>query len=114
MKYRSSEFIETENIDWEQVDDGVKRKILGYDDNIMMVKIHFEKDAIGKLHKHRHSQSTYIESGKFEVNVEGDKKILKQGDGFYIPPNYEHGVVCLEEGVLIDVFSPIREDFMEG
>ena len=42
------------------------------------------------------------------------KKVLKAGDGFYVPPNLEHGALCLEEGELIDVFSPIRADFMEG
>lgn len=43
----------------------------------------------------------------------GDKKeIIAQGDGFYVPPHKLHGIVCLESGVLIDVFSPQREDFL--
>jgi quercetin dioxygenase-like cupin family protein len=52
--------------------------------------------------------------GSFEVTIRGETKILKGGDAFYIPPNVLHGAVCLEDGVLIDVFSPIRVDFMES
>lgn len=114
MKYQSKEFIETGNMEWEQVDTGMKRKIMGYDDKIMMVLVHFDKGGIGKRHKHHHSQTTYVVSGKFEVTVGDDKKILSEGDGFYIPPNIEHGAVCLDDGKLVDVFSPVREDFMEG
>ena len=39
-------------------------------------------------------------------------KILNKGDGFFAQPNIEHGVVCLDEGILIDSFTPYREDFM--
>jgi quercetin dioxygenase-like cupin family protein len=46
------------------------------------------------------------------VQIGEMKKVLKAGDAFYIPPNSLHGVVCLEKGVLIDVFSPMREDFV--
>ncbi|NNF66387.1 MAG: cupin domain-containing protein, partial [Gammaproteobacteria bacterium] len=56
----------------------------------------------------------YVASGKFEVFIDGKKKILGPGDGFYIEPNTDHGAVCLEPGVLIDVFSPTREDFFEA
>jgi len=48
------------------------------------------------------------------VEINGEKKILKGGDGFYIPPNVLHGAVCMEAGVLIDVFSPMREDFVDN
>ena len=47
-----------------------------------------------------------------EVEINGGKKILKAGDAFYIPPNVLHGAVCMEPGVLIDIFSPMREDFI--
>ncbi|MBN1302076.1 MAG: cupin domain-containing protein [Melioribacteraceae bacterium] len=112
MKYRSEKFIETSVIEWETVAHGMKRKIMGYDDEIMMVKVHFDKGGVGVRHKHFHSQTTYIVSGKFEVTMGDKKKILNSGDGFYVPPELEHGAVCLEEGLLIDVFSPIREDFL--
>jgi len=106
-------FIENKEIPWEEVDKGMKRKIMAYDDKLMVVKVEFEKDGVGVLHQHYHSQITHVESGKFEVQINGEKRILVAGDAFYIPPNVMHGAVCLEAGVLIDVFSPMREDFIE-
>ena len=114
MKYESSRFIKTGGMEWEPVNDKLKRKIMGLNDEIMMVLVHFQKGGIGERHAHFHSQTTYVESGKFEVYIDGEEQVLVAGDGFYIPPNIEHGAVCLEEGKLIDVFSPTREDFLEG
>lgn len=112
--YQSKKIFYADKIEWENVDSGVKRKILGYDNNIMMVIVNFDKGGIGARHKHIHSQTTFVASGKFEVTMGEDKKVLNTGDGFYVPPNLEHGVVCLEKGELIDVFSPIREDFINN
>lgn len=107
-------FIENEEIDWEEVDKGVKRKIMAWDDRLMVVKVMFEKGGIGSVHQHHHSQITHVESGVFEVEIGKEKKVLKAGDAFYIPPDTMHGAVCLEAGVLIDVFSPMREDFINS
>ena len=112
MKYSSKEYIQTEGLNWEDVAPGMKRQFMGYDDEIMMVKVKFDKGGIGARHAHIHSQTTYVVDGAFEVSIGDEKKVLRGGDGFYIPPNVEHGAVCLEDGILIDVFSPIREDFM--
>lgn len=107
-------FIKNKDIPWEDMGNGVKRKIMSYDDRLMVVKVDFEKGGVGTVHKHHHSQITHIESGVFEVEIAGEKKVLSSGDGFYIPPNVLHGAVCQEAGVLIDVFSPMREDFIEN
>jgi len=113
MNSQSEVYIQDYNIEWEAVDNSVKRKVLGYDKNIMMVKVEFQKGGIGYVHKHPHSQVTYVQSGKFEVQIGEEKKILNGGDCYFISPNIEHGAVNLEPGVLIDVFSPMREDFIK-
>lgn len=95
----------------ETVGAGIERQMLGYDSSILMTKARFEQGSIGYIHSHLHSQVTYVESGEFEVNIDGELQILKAGDAFYIPPNVSHGAACKKAGVLIDVFSPIREDF---
>ncbi len=105
-------FIENSEIEWQQMDENVRRKIMAFDDRLMVVKVEFQKGGIGSLHQHYHSQITHVESGRFEVTIGDEKKILSAGDAFYIPPNVMHGAVCLEAGVLIDVFSPMREDFI--
>lgn len=109
----SKEFLLGDEMDWEEVGAGVKRKIMGYDDKIMLVNVAFEKGGIGPMHEHYHSQVTYVVSGQFELTIGAVTKIIKGGDSFYIPPHILHGAICLEEGILIDVFSPIREDFMK-
>lgn len=109
----SKEFLLGDAIEWETVGEGVQRQIMGYDDKIMLVHVKFAKGSIGPIHDHHHSQVTFVKSGQFEVSINGEKKVLKEGDCFYIPPHAPHGAVCLEDGILIDVFSPIREDFME-
>ncbi|TVZ26690.1 Cupin domain-containing protein [Gillisia sp. Hel_I_86] len=109
----SKEFLIGDDIAWETVGEGVKRKIMGYDDKIMLVQVSFKKDSIGPMHEHHHSQVTYVVSGQFKLTIGEETKVLKGGDSFYIPPHVMHGALCLEDGMLIDVFSPIREDFMQ-
>ena len=105
-------FIHAGEMEWETVDKGIQRKILGYDDQLMMVHIRFEKGAVGSLHNHVHRQVSFVESGSFEITIDGKKKVLKQGDCFFVAPDLVHGVEALEEGGLIDVFAPAREDFL--
>jgi quercetin dioxygenase-like cupin family protein len=110
---QSNEFQFEQDIPWEDVGNGITRQIFGYDDRVMLVKAKFEKGGVGSLHQHPHSQATYVDSGVFEMTIGDVKKIIRKGDGYYVPPNVLHGCVCLEAGMLIDVFSPHREDFLK-
>ena len=110
---KENAFINSGGIEWESVDKGVERKILGHDEQIMMVCVRFEKGTIGSLHHHVHRQITYVESGRFEVSVDGQKTILEKGDCFFVSPDLIHGVVALEKGMLVDVFTPARMDFIQ-
>ena len=107
------QFIVDAEIPWQDLGGGLKRKIMSYDPTMMMVKIDFQKGGIGTPHKHVHTQMSYVESGVFEVMIGDKKQTLKKGDGYYIPSNIMHGAVCLEAGVLIDMFTPMREDFVK-
>lgn len=100
-------------VDWVAVEPGISRKIMSYTDAIMLVKVRFEKGAIGGLHRHPHLQMSYIGKGAFEVTIGADTKILKEGDVYFAPSDVAHGVVCMEDGILIDVFSPARQDFLK-
>lgn len=110
---KEKSFVTSSEIAWESVDSGVERKILGHDDQLMMVCVRFEKGAIGSLHHHVHRQISYVQEGRFEVAVDGKKKILKQGDCFFVAPDLEHGVIALEQGMLVDIFTPARKDFLK-
>lgn len=113
MKNTSDVWQIDKEMQWEQVGEGVKRKIMGYDKDLMLVKVDFDKGAVGSLHAHPHSQATYVVSGKFELTIGDEKKVIEAGDGYYVAPDVLHGCVCLEPGILIDTFSPAREDFLK-
>lgn len=105
-------FIFESETNWLTVGEGVRRQILGFDEQMMMVKVEFQANAVGYVHSHEHRQCTYVASGIFEFRVGEETKIVKAGDGIYMEPNVPHGVKCLETGVLIDTFNPMRADFI--
>ena len=96
----------------ETVAPGVTRQILGYLSSLMLVKVTFDKDSVGEPHQHPHDQVTYIMRGSFEVEINGHKEVLNQGDSFVVPGGTKHGVVCLASGILLDAFSPMRDEFI--
>lgn len=109
---QSEAFQLAENTNWEYADKGITRQIFGFNQDMMMVKVKFEKGATGAIHQHIHTQVSYVESGVFEITIDGEKRIIKQGDGFFVAPNLWHGAIALEAGILIDVFNPQRADFL--
>lgn len=68
-KTRSEVFITEKGTEWEPAGEGVTRQIMGYDGQVMLVKVKFEKGAVGTPHTHYHTQTTYVASGKFEFTV---------------------------------------------
>jgi quercetin dioxygenase-like cupin family protein len=112
MEQLKTGFIFDETMAWEPVHEGVRRKIHCYNKDLMAVLVEFKKGSIGYVHKHFHTQLSYIISGSFEVQIGTEKKIQKAGDSYFLLPDIEHGVVALEDSVLIDVFTPCREDFL--
>ena len=105
--------VEDNDMPWEVVDEKIKRKIMSYTDELMLVKVAFIKGGIGTIHQHPHLQISYIASGVFEITINDETKTLKEGDVYFVPSNLLHGAVCVEDGVLIDVFNPMREDFVK-
>ena len=108
----SDAFVRAAETPWEAAGEGVRRQVLGHGPDLMMVRVSFEKGAVGKLHHHPHRQVTFVASGTFEASVNGARAVLGAGDCFYVAADLEHGVVALEEGVLVDVFTPARADFL--
>ncbi len=110
----SKPFMFENQTEWEQTSDkGVTRQIMGYNGQVMMVKVKFEKGAVGAAHTHYHTQVTYVASGKFEFTINGKTKVVSAGDALYMEPDVKHGCKCLEPGLLIDCFSPMRETFLQ-
>jgi quercetin dioxygenase-like cupin family protein len=95
-----------------EVDKGLSRKVGAYNDNLMVVEVHFEAGVTAPLHHHPHEQITYVISGKFEFTVGDETYVVGAGDTLYKQPDIVHGATCLEAGMLLDVFTPHREDFL--
>ncbi len=100
------------DIDAVSGDPGVTRRVLAYTDELMIVENQFETGAVGVLHHHPHTQITYIISGQFEFEINGEKRIVNPGDSLLRKNGIEHGCVCLQAGKLLDIFSPMRENFI--
>ena len=92
--------------------EGVIRRVLAYADDMMCVENTFEAGAAAPLHKHPHLQTAYIAEGEFTFEIDGVGKRVKKGDSVLVPCNVPHAVVCHEAGVVLDIFTPMREDFV--
>ena len=103
-------FFFNQDIPLEDLGKGLKRRVLAYHENLMLVETHFEKGAVGEMHSHPHEQITYVLEGEFEFTIDGQTQIVKPGDSMFKESNIPHGAICLKKGILVDVFTPYRED----
>ena len=91
---------------------GVSRRVLAHTEQLMVVEVHFEEGGVGSVHTHPHCQNTYVLSGRFRFTVDGEPVEVGPGDTLAFPSGVPHGTECLEKGVLLDMFAPMREDFL--
>lgn len=98
--------------DWIELAPGNRRRVLIHTPELMQVEFGFDKGAVGALHSHPHIQVSYVAEGSFEVTIDGVKETVGAGGSFIVPSGLVHGVVALEAGRLVDVFTPMREDFV--
>ena len=91
---------------------GVTRRVLAYTDGLMCVENTFLTGAVGSIHSHLHTQLTYVVSGKFRFQVGDEVYEVSAGDTLLKQDGILHGCVALEGGVLLDIFTPMREDFV--
>ena len=92
--------------------EGVTRRVLAYTDGLMCVENTFRKGAVGALHSHPHTQITYVAEGVFSFTIDGETRTVRKGDTMLKEHGVVHGCTCLEAGILLDIFTPMREDFV--
>ena len=101
-----------EKVPSEKVGDGIKRQMV-IGQNVMVCRFTFDPFVVTDVHSHRHEQITLVIKGKVRFTIDGQTVIAAPGDVLHFPPDNRHGATMLdEEVVLIDIFSPIREDFL--
>jgi len=103
------------DVEFEIVNEHIKRKILSHDGKLMTVEVHFKGPTTDpNTHSHPHEQIAYVVKGRFEFQVKGQKLLMEVGDSIYFEPDVPHGALLLsEEGILLDIFTPQREDFVK-
>jgi quercetin dioxygenase-like cupin family protein len=97
--------------DWTAMTPGVKRRIREDGEKLMLVEVHFETGAAVPEHAHVHEQITFVVSGRMAFSVSGRELEVGAGDSLRLPSNVPHAARALEASVVLDSFSPPREDF---
>ena len=113
INHKDEQWIFNKDITGESTAPGVKRKVLAYCDALMCVENHFEAGAEGALHSHPHTQITYVAEGRFRFTIGDETREVSKGDTLCKQNGVKHGCVCLEKGILVDFFNPMREDFIK-
>ncbi len=90
---------------------GVVRRTLTYGDRLMLIEVTLEEGAIVPMHTHPHEQTGYLISGRFLFELGDEKRELGPGDCWLVPSNVPHRVTALAPCLLVDVFSPPREEY---
>ena len=98
--------------EWEDAEPGVRRRILAAEGRLMLMEVRFAAAAAGYEHRHPHEQISYCIRGRFEYTLDGRVNVLCAGDSIYVPGDTLHGAKALDAGVLLDVFTPVREDLL--
>jgi quercetin dioxygenase-like cupin family protein len=117
METISETSVKSLHTDWTQVPveriaDGIERQMI-VGDKIMVCRLRFVPHVVTPAHDHPHEQITFVERGRVLFTVGDSQRIAKAGDTLHFPSGLRHGATMLEEEVvLIDIFSPIREDFL--
>ena len=113
----SDSLLEFKHSDWstipaEQIGDGIERRMI-WGDRLMVCRLRLAPRVVTAVHSHPHEQITLVERGEVTFTIEGQPRTASAGDVLHFPPNCRHGATMLdEEVVLIDIFSPVREDFL--
>ena len=78
---------------------------------MMICEFKFDAHVEIPIHSHPHDQVGYLVEGRVEMNIDGEKFELNEGDSYSAPSNVPHGAITLEPSVIVDTFSPPREDY---
>lgn len=105
-------YTKSNTIGYKQVLKGVMLKALVYGEKTLMASITLEKGAVIPTHMHLHEQTGFLISGRLDFEINGDHIIAEPGDSWNFLADVLHGVEALDASSIIEVFSPVREDYL--
>src|SRR6266404_7254679 len=91
---------------------GLKRRVLAYNEKLFLAEHEMTKGWVGTMHSHPHDQIVYIVRGHLKVMCQGKSFVLRAGDTFVVRGGVQHGASAIEDSLVIDVFTPCREDYI--
>ena len=101
------------SLDWEVLNERISRKVIT-GDKAMVTQIYLTKGAIVPEHHHESEQFTYVLEGALQFLIEGRQVVVAAGQVLRIPSNVPHSAIALEDTLDVDIFSPIRTDWLTG
>ena len=97
---------------YKEVLPGIELKTLAYGDSTLMAEFRLKKGAGLPLHAHPHEQTGYLVQGRLRLTIGSVVHDVRAGDSWCIPGGVRHGAQAIEESVTVEVFSPVREDYL--
>jgi quercetin dioxygenase-like cupin family protein len=105
-------FAKHDTEEYKNVLPGVRMKTLCYGEKTLMTEFLLDAKRELPLHSHPYEQTGYLVSGHMVMTIDGLPQAVWPGDSWCIPADVEHGAVTIEDSVAIEVFSPVREDYL--
>ena len=107
-----SRHINWSNVPIERLEEGIERQMI-VGERVMVCRLRFAPHIVTPAHDHPHEQITLVESGLVLFTIGNEQRVAQAGDVLHFPSGTWHGATMLdEEVILVDIFSPIREDFL--
>lgn len=94
--------------------EGIDRKTRVYGEKTLLAEFRLRKDSAIPSHAHPHEQTGYLVRGHMLFTVGTEKFDARTGDAWCIPGNVEHSAVAVEDSIVVEAFSPLREDYLPG
>ncbi len=91
---------------------GLTRKVMAYNDKLFLAEHQMARGWAGSVHSHPHDQIVYVVRGHLKVACQGNTFDVRAGDSFVVRGGVEHGASALEDSLVVDVFTPCREDYI--
>lgn len=105
-------FLNWESVPLETMSNMISRKVIS-GEKAMVAQVFLKKDAVVPEHHHESEQLTYILEGALKFDIEGREVIVRAGEVLLIPSHVPHRAVALEDTLDVDIFSPIRTDWLK-
>jgi quercetin dioxygenase-like cupin family protein len=106
-------FVAAEDVRSFSPETGMVRQVLAHNNKLMLIRHFFEKGWAGAKHSHPHEQLVYVVTGKIHVDVAGRTFDVQAGESFVVEGGVEHQAWALESSEVLDIFTPVREDYAE-